>query len=93
MANRLGRDGRVEASVGRFTDGSGAFVIGGLDPGDYVLHVGPIWTPIPLQRLLARGATLDVRRTIRAAPVGVEAGGRAGPLTLTVRRGEPWFIP
>ena len=93
LANRLGADGRVEASVGRFTDGSGAFVIGGLDPGDYVLRVQPISSGLVLNRMVAAGASLDIRHAIRAAPVGVEAGGRAGPLTLTVRRGEPWFIP
>ena len=93
LANRLGANGRVEASVGRFTDGSGAFVIGGLEPGDYVLRVQPISPSLALERMLAAGGTVDIRHAIRAAPVGVEAGGRAGPLTLTVRRGEPWFIP
>ena len=93
LANRLGPDGRVEGSVGRFTDDSGAFVIGGLEPGDHLLSAHPIRHPGPRGRLLASGAAVyDLRDSLLAVPVSVEAGARSGPLTLTMRRGEPWFV-
>ena len=78
------------------------FEIGGLPPGDYQLLVrsstgsGNAWvgsrrvpgqypegTPLPPE------AVLDLRQTLRAAPVRVRAGEASGPIPLAVRpRGE-----
>ena len=91
LALRLGPDGRFESSVGRFTDFSGAFVIGGLDPGEYVLRAQPIRSPNHDFRII-RGADAALRDTVLAAPVPVSAGERAGPVTLTMRPGAQWFI-
>ena len=92
LAQRLGADGRVEGSVGRFTDFSGAFVIGGLAPGEYVLRAQPIRRGSAHPARVARGADVALRDAILAAPLSVSAGKRAGPVTLTMRPGGPWFF-
>ena len=93
LATRLAEDGTLAESVSRFTDSRGEFVIQGLDPGEYVLMVSPIrggwWShldwifDVPEEHLYLRDA-------FRAAPVSVEAGARAGPITLTMRPNENW---
>ena len=92
LANRLGPDGSVQGSVGRFTDSSGAFLIGGLAPGGYVLRAQPIREGHVHASRLARGANAALRDTILGAPLSVAAGRRTGPVTLTMRPGAPWFL-
>ena len=92
LANRLGSDGSVEGSVGRFTDSSGAFLIGGLAPGGYVLRVQPIRHGHVHTARLARGADVALRDAILGTPLSVTARKRAGPVTLTMRPGGPWFL-
>lgn len=92
IAGRVREDGTIVEAVTRFTDDRGEFVIQGLDPGDYVLQAhslrgrSAIWLnvlSVPLQHL-------HLRPAIRAAPVSVDAGAVAGPVTLTMRRDENW---
>ena len=92
LANRLGPDGSVQGSVGRFTDSSGAFLIGGLAPGGYVLRAQPIREGHVHPSRLARGANAALRDTILGTPLSVAAGRRTGPVTLTMRPGTPWFL-
>ena len=92
LASRLGPDGSVQGSVGRFTDSSGAFLIGGLAPGGYVLRAQPIREGHVHASRLARGANAALRDTILGTPLSVAAGRRTGPVTLTMRPGTPWFL-
>ena len=78
------------------------FEIGGLPPGDYQLLVrsstgsGNAWVDTrhvpgqyPEGTPLPPDAVLDLRQTLRAAPVRVRAGEASGPIPLAVRpRGE-----
>lgn len=93
IAGRVREDGAIVEVVTRFTDDRGEFVIQGLDPGDYVLQShslrgddGVLWLNLPSVPLGHR----HLRPVIRAAPVSVEAGAVAGPVTLTMRRDENW---
>ena len=83
-------DGTVAGTVGRLTDRFGVFVIGGLEPGSYLLFVRPIVDHLRLRRLTA-DATLDIRDSFRGSPVPVTAGKGSGPITLVVRRGENFW--
>ena len=87
LVTRRDEDGNMVESVGRFTNRHGDFAIGGLDPGHYVVLVRPIVHRVAQQSLLAF-ATMDIRDSLRAMPVRVEAGARTGPIFLTVRRGK-----
>ena len=85
MAHELDRAGRIVDVVTRETGRDGTFVFAGLPPGRYLLFVQRIrrpWLPLGDDWLT------DVRSSIRGAPVLVLAGGRTGPITLTVRPGE-----
>ena len=97
---RVREDGRMPEAVARMTDDRGEFVIQGLDPGDYMIQARALrgdtayWAGI---RGAFVGSMADealrhryLRDTIRAAPVPVEAGAVAGPVTLTMRGNESW---
>ena len=93
IAGRVREDGAIVEAVTRFTDDRGEFVIQGLEPGDYVLQShslrggdSVLWLNLPSVPLGHR----HLRPVIRAAPVSVEAGAVAGPVTLTMRRDENW---
>lgn len=90
LVSQLRDDGTLAESFVRFTDPSGVFVVGGLDPGRYMLQARPIIRDLRWfqQERVRLGAAVAVRPTVRAAPVVVSAGRRAGPITLTMRRGE-----
>lgn len=97
LATRVGRNGAMEASVNRFTDERGEFVIEGLDPGDYALLAVPLmdiglfdlgfgfdpyFVPDPYAHL---------RPAFRLGLVRVRAGTVAGPFTLTMQPDENWW--
>ena len=88
VVSKLLDDGTLAESFVRFTDPNGVFVVGGLDPGRYVLQVRPLLDEYWQDDRLLLGAAVAVRATILAAPVTVSAGRQTGPITLTMRRGE-----
>ena len=90
LVSRLRDDGTLHDSFVRITNPHGVFVVGGLDPGRYVLMARPITDFQPLR--IENGAAGAVRATILATPVSVSAGRQTGPITLTMRRGEN-FLP
>ena len=101
VAARVREDGRMPEAVTRMTDLRGEFVIQGLDPGDYVLQARALraspfyfvgstgFLPIGPQPS-AVFKHRHLRDTIRAAPVSVEAGAVAGPVTLVMQGNENW---
>ena len=91
VATRIAADGEMIEALTRITDRGGVFVIGGLEPGRYTLRVQPMRRVAGDFRDLE--VDLGIRATVRAAPVRVSAGARTGPITLTVRRGEPVIVP
>ena len=87
MAHEIDGAGRIVDVVTRQTGPDGRFAFAGLPPGRYLLLVRPLSIggvyPVPGPDWLT-----DVRASIRGAPVLVLAGGRTGPITLTIRPGE-----
>lgn len=77
--------GGMRDPVGAFSNGSGEFLIEGLESGRYVLWAKPIRGGWWHQRLLASDAVIDVKDSVLAMPVRVDAGritdGVAIPLT------------
>ena len=87
LATKVGEDGTLDGSVGAFTNMFGEFVIGGLEPGEYVLLVRALEIQRAHPNLLPWVDT-GIRDTIWAVPVPVTAGQRAGPVTIRVHPGE-----
>ena len=99
LATRLLEPESASYSVGVFAGRSGDFEIRGLAPGDYQLLVrsptgkgmGSIFTAADPQTGYTVQVVVDLRQTLRAAPVRVRAGEESGPVPLAVRRwGDPF---
>ena len=87
VATRLDGQGDMVESVGVFTNVHGEFLIRGLAPGAYSLLVRPLTIP-QAHGGLRYHAEADIRDTLQTAPVTVRAGTIAGPVAITVRRGD-----
>ena len=99
LATRLLEPESASYSVGVFAGRSGDFEIRGLAPGDYQLLVrsptglgmGGIFSASRPQLGTTVQVVVDLRQTLRAAPVRVRAGEESGPVPLAVRRrGDPF---
>ena len=74
--------------VGAFANARGEFLIEGLPPGDYVLWAHPIryyWLQSPL---IQDDAETEVKDSVLAHPVRVEAGRNTEGITIPMQRGR-----
>ena len=74
--------------IGVFTDGDGAFLLEGLEPGDYALWAQPIADHNATPDLLAEGAIWDLTDTIVGRRVQVRAGATTANVQIPMRRGR-----
>ena len=86
LAIRRRADGEMNETVALLTTSHGMFAIGGLPPGDYFLlartDTSLVWSTYERARLVFD----QIVETLLLRPVRVEAGARAGPVRLVVRR-------
>ena len=74
--------------VGAFSNARGDFLIEGLPPGDYVLWAHPIRYHWNQQPLIQDDAEIDVKDTVFAHPVRIEAGRTTGRVAVAMQRGR-----
>ena len=74
--------------VGAFANARGEFLIEGLAPGEYVLWAHPIRYYRLQWPLILDAAETDVKDTIRALPVRVEAGRITDGITIPMQPGR-----
>ena len=72
--------------IGVFTDVDGAFLLEGLEPGDYALWAQPIADQDANDDLLAEGATRDLTDTIVGRRIQVRAGATTAKVQIPMRR-------
>ena len=90
IATKLDANGDMVESIGGFTNIYGEFLLEGLAPGPYSLLARTITeeTAHPGKISVAEA---DLRDALQTASMSVQAGQTAGPVAITVRRGEyPW---
>ena len=78
--------GGMRDPVGAFSNGRGEFLIEGLESGEYILWAKPIRDRGWHARLLASDATTDVKDTVLALPVRVDAGRVTGGIVIPMTR-------
>ena len=80
--------GVMRDPVGAFSNGSGEFLIEGLESGQYVLWAKPIRRGWSHQRLLASDAVTNVQDSVLATPVRVDAGRVTDGIVIPLTRGR-----
>ena len=81
-------DGQLRDPVGGFANVKGAFLIEGLPPGDYVLWGHPFSSYAGHRPLVEARATTDLKDTVLATPVRVEAGRTTDGIAMSMQRGR-----
>ena len=74
--------------IGVFTDGDGAFLLEGLEPGDYTLWAQPIAEHDATPDLMAEGAVRDLTDTIVGRLIQVRPGATTANVQIPMRRGR-----
>ena len=72
--------------IGVFTDRDGAFLLEGLEPGDYAFWAQPIASHAANDDLLAEGAVWDLTDTVVGRLTRVQAGATTADVEISMRR-------
>lgn len=78
----------LQDRVGVFSDAEGAFLIEGLNPGDYALWVQPIGSQSSNAWVTERGGPTDLDDTILGRLVRVRSGRTTENIAVSMRRGR-----
>lgn len=81
-------EGALRDRVGVFSDGDGAFLIEGLDPGEYAFWAQPIASQGANQWAMYRGGSTDMDDTLVGTLVRVRAGRTTENVEISLRRGR-----